>query len=122
MNQIQPIAAYLPYMTCPGNHEQAYNFSNYRSRFSMPGNSEGIFYSWNIGPAHIISISTEVYFFLNYGLEQVVQQYDWLEKDLQEAASPKNRKLHPWIITMGHRPMYCSNSDGDDCTKHESVV
>ena len=23
---------------------------------------------------------------------------------------------------MGHRPMYCSNSDGDDCTKHESVV
>ena len=23
MNQIQPIAAYLPYMTCPGNHEQA---------------------------------------------------------------------------------------------------
>ncbi|CAH3179914.1 unnamed protein product [Porites evermanni] len=98
------------------------NFSNYRSRFSMPGNSEGIFYSWNIGPAHIISISTEVYFFLNYGLEQVVQQYNWLEKDLQEAASPKNRKLHPWIITMGHRPMYCSNSDGDDCTKHESVV
>lgn len=40
----------------------------------------------------------------------------------QEAASAKNRKLHPWIITMGHRPMYCSNSDGDDCTKHESVV
>lgn len=40
----------------------------------------------------------------------------------QEAASPKNRKLHPWIITMGHRPMYCSNSDGDDCTKYESVV
>lgn len=88
----------------------------------MPGNSESIFYSWNIGPAHIISISTEVYFFLNYGLEQVVQQYDWLEKDLQEAASPQNRKLHPWIITMGHRPMYCSNSDGDDCTKHESVI
>lgn len=23
---------------------------------------------------------------------------------------------------MGHRPMYCSNSDGDDCTKYESVV
>lgn len=22
MNQIQPIAAYLPYMTCPGNHEE----------------------------------------------------------------------------------------------------
>ena len=23
MNQIQAIAAYVPYMTCPGNHEQA---------------------------------------------------------------------------------------------------
>jgi hypothetical protein len=22
MRQIEPIAAYLPYMTCPGNHEQ----------------------------------------------------------------------------------------------------
>ncbi|XP_068729313.1 acid phosphatase type 7-like [Montipora capricornis] len=122
MNQIQPVAAYVPYMTCPGNHEQAYNFSNYRNRFTMPGNTEGIFYSWNIGPAHIISISTEVYFFFEYGKEQVAHQYEWLEKDLQEAASPENRKLRPWIITMGHRPMYCSNADGDDCTKYESVV
>jgi len=40
-------------------------------------------FSWNIGPAHIISISTEVYFFYQYGIEQIVQQYDWLEKDLQ---------------------------------------
>jgi len=40
-------------------------------------------FSWNIGPAHIISISTEVYFFYQYGIEQIVQQYEWLEKDLQ---------------------------------------
>jgi len=122
MNQIEAIAAYVPYMTCPGNHEQAYNFSNYRNRFSMPGNTEGIFYSWNIGPAHIISLSTEIYHFYKYGLEQIVQQYEWLEKDLQEATSPENRALRPWIITMGHRPMYCSNSDGDDCSRHSSIV
>lgn len=30
MKQIQEIAAYLPYMTCVGNHEEKYNFSNYR--------------------------------------------------------------------------------------------
>ena len=42
--------------------------------------------------------------------------------NLQEATSPENRALRPWIITMGHRPMYCSNSDRDDCTKHESKV
>ena len=41
---------------------------------------------------------------------------------LQEASAPENRTLRPWIITMGHRPMYCSNDDGDDCTQYESVV
>lgn len=30
MQQIEGIAAYLPYMTVPGNHEEKYNFSNYR--------------------------------------------------------------------------------------------
>ena len=30
MKQIEGVAAYLPYMTVPGNHEEAYNFSNYR--------------------------------------------------------------------------------------------
>lgn len=33
-----------------------------------------------------------------------------------------NRVKRPWIITMGHRLMYCSNDDGDDCAKNESVV
>ena len=23
---------------------------------------------------------------------------------------------------MAHRPMYCSNTDGDDCTKHDGIV
>lgn len=41
---------------------------------------------------------------------------------LKEATAPENRTLRPWIITMGHRPMYCSNNDRDDCTKFESVV
>ena len=40
-------------------------------------------FSFNLGPIHIISISTEFYFYLEYGLEQIVQQYNWLEKDLQ---------------------------------------
>ena len=37
MEDIQPIAAYLPYMTSAGNHESAYNFSHYTNRFNMPG-------------------------------------------------------------------------------------
>ncbi|KAJ8927178.1 hypothetical protein NQ314_020454 [Rhamnusium bicolor] len=116
------ISAYLPYMTCPGNHEEKYNFSNYRERFSMPGGSESYMFSINIGPMHIISISTEVYYFLNYGLKPLVFQYQWLEDDLAKANLPENREKQPWIIVMGHRPMYCSNLNNDDCTHHETLT
>ncbi|KAJ6663774.1 hypothetical protein lerEdw1_009853 [Lerista edwardsae] len=122
MRDIQPVAALIPYMTCPGNHEEKYNFSNYRARFSMPGDTEGLWYSWDVGPAHIIAFSTEVYFFLKYGPQLVAEQFRWLERDLQEATRPERRKDRPWIITMGHRPMYCSNNDHDDCTQYESLV
>ncbi|KAM9433440.1 acid phosphatase type 7 isoform 1-T1 [Salvelinus alpinus] len=122
MRQIQSIAAYVPYMTCPGNHEAEYNFSNYRNRFSMPGQTESLWYSWNVGSAHIISLSTEIYFFLDYGVDLIFKQYEWLKNDLEEANKPENRAERPWIITMGHRPMYCSNNDKDDCTQFESYV
>ncbi|XP_074075110.1 acid phosphatase type 7 [Macrotis lagotis] len=120
MRMIEPVAASVPYMTCPGNHEERYNFSNYRARFSMPGDTEGLWYSWDLGPAHIISFSTEVYFFVHYGRHLIKKQFHWLERDLQKAND--NRAKRPWIITMGHRPMYCSNADLDDCTRHESIV
>ena len=80
------------------------------------------FYSMNVGPAHIIAFSTEFYFYVNYGWTQITVQYEWLKRDLEEATKPENRLKRPWIIVMGHRPMYCSSSDDDDCTKNESVV
>ena len=124
--QIETIAAYVPYQACPGNHEHVYNFSNYNNRFSMVSQRENVisnhYYSFNIGPAHVISFSTEFYFFIQYGMSQIQYQYDWLEKDLQEANKPENREKRPWIITMAHRPMYCSNNDTDDCTKVDSFI
>ncbi|KAK4878360.1 hypothetical protein RN001_010866 [Aquatica leii] len=120
MRQIEPIAAYVPYMTCTGNHEEKYNFSHYKRRFNMPGDSESLMFSFNMGPLHIISITTEVYYFLNYGFKSLVNQYEWLENDLKEATDPKNRTERPWIVVMGHRPMYCSNSDPADCAHNET--
>jgi len=116
MEQIEPIASMVPYMTCPGNHEWHYNFSNYKARFNMPRDDENMFYSFDIGPIHFVSISTEFYYFLNYGLKQVILQYNWIEKDLSNV----DRNIHPWIVVFGHRPMYCTNDDRDDCTKFET--
>ncbi|XP_069359974.1 acid phosphatase type 7 isoform X1 [Maniola hyperantus] len=113
MRQIQPLAAYLPYMTCPGNHESKYNFSNYRNRFSMPGPHESLFYSFDLGPVHFVSVSTELYYFLQYGLKMLVNQYDWLRRDLDIATKPENRAARPWLVVMGHRPMYCSDARPD---------
>lgn len=118
MYQIEEFASYIPYMTSPGNHENHYNFSNYKARFPMMG-SDGMYYSYNLGFSLIISISTEVYF---YTPEQILSQRNWLLKELAMANLPKNRKRYPWIIILGHRPMYCTNNDQDDCTTRFGIL
>ena len=65
---------------------------------------------------NIFSYSSEVYF-TPTGIDK---QMAFLERDLAEAN--KNRDKQPWVIAFGHRPMYCSNLDGDDCTKVASRV
>lgn len=67
------------------------NFSNYANRFSMPGHDSSLFYSFDLGPVHFISISSEVYYFLQYGAKLVVNQYEWLKLDLEKANLPENR-------------------------------
>ena len=50
----------------------------------------------------------------------IESQRQWIQKDLDQAN--KERHSRPWVIAFGHRPLYCSNGDGDDCTKDESLV
>ncbi|VDI38049.1 Hypothetical predicted protein [Mytilus galloprovincialis] len=119
LDMIQPIAAQFPYMTSPGNHELAHDLHHYRLRFSMPGTPwpmpfEKLWYSFDIGPVHFISFSSEVYFIHNQDF--TCKQYDWLLEDLTKAN--QNREQTPWVIALGHRPMYCTNSNLDDCTPH----
>ncbi|TKR70323.1 hypothetical protein L596_022364 [Steinernema carpocapsae] len=120
MRQIEPIAAYIPYMTVVGNHEEAYNFSHYINRFYMPDSDHSLFYSFDIGPVHVVGFSSEFYFYTKYGWDQIGNQWNWLLKDLQKAE--KNRKNVPWIVTMAHKPMYCSDFYADDCKLYESII
>jgi hypothetical protein len=127
-NQVEPIMSKVPYMVCPGNHEGLYDFLNYRSKFTMPGykEQENLYFSWEAGLTHWISYSTEVYFLYNateghggvhrnFGPypEIAAAQLEFIESDLKKAN--ENRINTPWIIAYGHRPMYCSDTDDDDC-------
>lgn len=113
MHMIEPIASKKPYMTTPGNHEAANNFSYYRTLFNMPR----MFYSFHIGGAHFISISSELLFnpqlYSNYN---VMKQYNWLEQELRENINATAK------IVYAHRPMYCSLSYGNTCSKDTDIM
>jgi len=119
MNQIQPIASRIPYMTTPGNHEYHYNFLHYKKRFTMPPNGvdsqPNMFYSVDIGPVHFVAICTEFLYYTGFGWKQNALQYEWLVADLKKATRPENLARHPWIVLMGHRPAYCNTVDYEHC-------
>jgi hypothetical protein len=125
MRNIQPFAANVPYMVSHGNHEDgSKSLAHYVERFrSQPSNAEpstftsangettnSMYFSWDYGLVHYVSISTELWFGVTDGTVNKDTQLAWLEKDLQ--AANQNRENVPWIIVQGHRSVYCS-CDGD---------
>jgi len=120
--QIDPFTSTIPYMVGPGNHEytsydpalfrSTRNFVVFNSRFMMPhatNQSKNMFYSFDYSYVHFISYSTESSFpDAPYGeINDFGDQLLWLEADLKLANI--NRKRTPWIIVMGHRPIYSSS-------------
>jgi hypothetical protein len=115
-----------PYMVCPGNHDischsisdfgcdkNLRNFTAFNSRFKMPDNgSKNMWYSFNYGPIHFISINTETDYKNAPTTPNTIigsgagggfgNQLKWLENDLKKV----NRTERNWIIVYGHRPMY----------------
>ena len=68
-------------------------------RFHSPSNGNGLFwYSFDVGPIHIVYFSTEHDFLFSS------PQYTWLEQDLRLV----NRSRTLWLIVGSHRPMYSS--------------
>lgn len=135
-NNLQSIAAYVPYQVGPGNHEATCfrysdavcpdylrNFTAYQHRFCMSGDMSGgyknMWYSFDYGPIHAIMLNTETDFVnapagpgttLNAGhFVGTSAQVTWLEADLKKATNPAQRAKVPWIIATGHRLFFGSS-------------
>eukprot|EP01102_Stenamoeba_stenopodia_P008659 TRINITY_DN2516_c0_g2_i1.p1 TRINITY_DN2516_c0_g2~~TRINITY_DN2516_c0_g2_i1.p1 ORF type:complete len:532 (+),score=131.78 TRINITY_DN2516_c0_g2_i1:125-1720(+) len=112
MRKIETVAAYVPYMVVPGNHEDFFDFTPYKNRFTiMPWEDSGgespMYYSFDYGPAHFVAFSTEAPLGALANFETWTPQYKWLVADLKKAN--ENRATRPWLIATCHRPLYCSN-------------
>jgi hypothetical protein len=113
-DQISTVTASVPYITIPGNHEAANNFSHYKNRYGGVsaglGKNSGhnLWYSWNHGLVHFLAFDTEVY---NYSPDarQQRNQIDFMRNDLIEAN--KNRDKQPWIIAYGHKASWMDTTN-----------
>merc|ERR1711871_109429 len=145
MNWFQDFATNLPYMVTPGNHESEChspacvinhkkyglplsNFSAFNHRWSMPSVESGghrhsnMWYSFNFGAVHYVSLNTETDFpgageehtgdsgFKNLpagGFGYKGEYLQWLENDLKQAQAARQSRApnaRPWIVAIGHRP------------------
>ncbi|OWY98127.1 Iron/zinc purple acid phosphatase [Phytophthora megakarya] len=132
MNSLMPVMSSVPYMVLVGNHEaechspscqvsstkskKLGNYTAYNTRFRMPsaevGGKLNMWYSFEHGPIHFTTISTETDYpgapdnkytiFSRNG--NFGDQLTWVESDLKKAA--ENRANVPWIIVGMHRPIY----------------
>ncbi|KAK3165709.1 hypothetical protein QOZ80_1AG0036720 [Eleusine coracana subsp. coracana] len=115
LHLITPLASQVPYMTAIGNHERDYADSGsvyvtpdsggecgvaYESYFPMPiVSKDKPWYSIEQGSVHFVVMSTE------HKWSEKSEQYNWMNEDL----SSVNRSRTPWVIFIGHRPMYSSH-------------
>lgn len=101
-DEVSHFAAYVPYMTSPGNHESQFSFAAYLNWLPMPNISGSPFYhSFDYMGIHFTMISTE------HNFSNGSAQQQWIIEDLKKAAA--NRKNVPWIVVVGHRPLYCTD-------------
>jgi hypothetical protein len=120
MDQIEPIASYVPYMTCIGNHERDFPNSGsvwdgvdsggecgapYETRFKMPRPSlDKPWYGFDHGNIHFTIMSTE------HNFTSGSEQWNFLTNDLKSV----DRSVTPWLVMAGHRPMYVDSNFTND--------
>ncbi|KAL9551708.1 hypothetical protein PS6_004876 [Mucor atramentarius] len=114
MNFAQDFYASVPLLTTAGNHEEAFDLMPYHeSNFD-----DAMQYSIDYKSLHLVSFATEVFF--EGSDEQVQTSLQWLENDLIKAN--RRRAKVPWIIVIGHRPLYCSILSNPDCKENAEIL
>eukprot|EP01060_Flectonema_neradi_P040331 TRINITY_DN914_c0_g2_i1.p1 TRINITY_DN914_c0_g2~~TRINITY_DN914_c0_g2_i1.p1 ORF type:complete len:455 (+),score=120.35 TRINITY_DN914_c0_g2_i1:59-1423(+) len=137
VNWMQNISSAVPYMVSVGNHESEChstecvtdpfiglslsNFSAYNGRWNMPSKTSGgvanMWYSWNYGPIHFVSLNTETDFpgageehrgdsgiFPAGKFGRDGEYLAWLEADLKAADDARKAGTgRKWIVAGGHR-------------------
>ena len=111
MNQIAPIASQMPYMTATGNHEKYFNYTSYQTRFFMPSKTDpnpleidkNFYFTLETNLVQWIFISTE------HNYTKGSSQRLFLENALEQYRQKWQFKQRPWLIVVGHRPMYTSD-------------
>jgi hypothetical protein len=98
----------VPWVTAVGNHEEeeGYGFAAYEHRFDANGVAEGepFWYGRNLPGISLIVMSTEH----DYSMSSA--QFSALDADLAAANSVDARAQRPFIVVIGHKPMYSSNA------------
>jgi len=113
MNDIEPVAASVPYVAVVGNHERAASFGHFIARWGgmqqLANNSNSrspLWFSFDDGLAHIVGIDTEVY---AYGTAaEATEQLAWLAADLAAV----NRSVTPWVVVIGHKQGWMDSISG----------
>ena len=105
----EPLSSKVPVMILPGNHDIEStdgmpDYLSFTSRFSTPYLSSGspspLFYSFEVGLAHIIMLNS----YSDYDRDSA--QYEFVVNDLEKISRTKT----PWLIVCFHAPWYNSNA------------
>lgn len=120
MKQIEPVASKIPWMASIGNHEMGWSESWEPSQDSggecgvpfnahfpfaaqnatVPWQERESWYSFAYGPVYVVMLSTE------HDYTHGSPQHTWLASTLAAV----DRKVTPWLLVTGHRPMYVSST------------
>ncbi|GIL41942.1 hypothetical protein Vafri_29 [Volvox africanus] len=119
MHQIEPLAAHMPYMVAPGNHERDWPGSGdffgvqdsggecgvaYERRFPMPyPGKDKQWYAFAYGPIFFIHYSTE------HPFRPGSEQYEFIVETLISV----DRRRTPWLVVAGHRPIYVASTNAN---------